>query len=137
MLWKREYLLGTSTPDAKSTYRAWQQEGERAFNDSPVSFATHLSQKYLSYGVPPKWRKRRSGKHELLLSKLQGASGFRPIFSDWPRGAAPLGAVFEFDSPEQRDATRQDFRSMVFIALSTGPRPRGAIERPVIWRVGY
>ena len=107
MLWKREYLLGTSTPDAKSTYRAWQQEGERAFDESPVSFATHLSQKYLSYGVPAKWRKRRIANTNSLLSKLQGASGLRPIFSDWPRGAAPLGAVLEFDSRERRDAIRE------------------------------
>ncbi len=107
MLWKREYLCGSSTPEAKSTYRAWQQEGEHAFNDSPVSFATDLSQKYLSYGVSQKWRKRRVSNTKFLLSKLDANSEVRPIFSDWPRGSAPLGAVFEFDSPEQRDAIRQ------------------------------
>jgi hypothetical protein len=106
MLWKREYLLGGATPEAKATYRGWQREGERALDESPVSFATELSQKYLSYGVPVKWRKRRGANTKSLLSKLQGARGFHPIFSDWPRGAAPLGAVLEFDSPEQRDATR-------------------------------
>jgi hypothetical protein len=107
MLWKREYLLGGATPDAKSTYRAWQQEGERAFDTSSLSFATELSQKYLSCGVPVKWRKRRVSNTRSLISKLQDTGGFRPVFSDWPRGAAPLGAVFEFDSPQQRDATRQ------------------------------
>jgi hypothetical protein len=107
MLWKREYLLGGATPEAKATYRAWQQEGELAFDESPVSFASNLSQKSLSCGVPVKWRKRRVVNTKSLISKLQGASGFRPIFSDWPNQAAPLGVVFEFDSPQQRDATRQ------------------------------
>jgi hypothetical protein len=107
MLWKREYLLGGATPDAKSTYRAWQQEGERGFDESPVSFASNLSRKYLSYGSPLKWRKRRVANTKSLISKLQGFGGFCPIFSDWPHQSAPLCAVFEFDSTRQRDATRQ------------------------------
>ncbi len=107
MLWKREYLLGGATPEAKATYRAWQQEGERAFDESPVSCASNLSRKYLGYGVPAKWRKRRVSNTKFLLSKLHANSQFRPVFSDWPRGAAPLGAVLEFDSPEQRNAARQ------------------------------
>lgn len=105
MLWKREYLRGGSTPEAKSKYRAWQLAGEQAFDTSAVSFATDLSRQYLSHGAPVKWRKRRVANTKRLLSKLRGNSEFRPIFRDWPQEAAPLGAVLEFDSMKQRDAT--------------------------------
>lgn len=107
MLWKREYLLGSSPLDAKSTYRAWQQAGEHAFDTSAISFATGLSQKYLSFGVPVKWHEGRVTNAKWLLAKLQGYRNFRPIFLGWPEQSAPLGAVVEFDSPAQRDATRQ------------------------------
>jgi len=106
MLWKREYLLGSFPPEAKLTYRAWQQESEHALEKSPISFATDLSRQYLSWGVAVKWRKRRVDNTRRLLSKLRGIREFRPIFLDWPQEAAPLGAVFEFDSPKHRDATR-------------------------------
>ncbi len=107
MLWKREYLDGGSTPDAKLIFRAWQQAGERAFDKSQVSHATSFSQQYLSFGAPAKWRERRAANARRLLSRLRNKTGFRPIFSAWPQEAAPLGAVFEFESLTQRDATRQ------------------------------
>jgi hypothetical protein len=106
MLWKREYLEGRSTTEAKATYRAWQQEGEREFDGANVAFATALSQQYLKSGVPESWRQRRSSNVTALLSELGEGNDFRPIFCNWPEDAAPLGAVFEFDSPEQRDAMR-------------------------------
>ena len=106
MVWKREYLDGRSTADAKSIYRAWQRAGELAFDHSEPSFASALSQQYLSCGVPAKWHKQRAANARRLLSKLRDNMEFRPIFSDWPEEAAPLGAVFEFESQAQRDATR-------------------------------
>ena len=110
MLWKREYLVGSSTPEAKSTYRAWQHLGELAFDHSEVSFASPLAQQYLSFGVPAKWRKRRAANARRLLSKLRGSVELHPIFSDWPLKAAPLGAVFEFKSQAQRDSIRQELQ---------------------------
>ena len=107
MLWKAEYLAGNSPPKTKQIYRAWQQAGECAFDNSAVSFATDLSQQYLTSGVPVKWRERRVDNARLLISALRGNRTFKPIFLDWPQDAAPLGVVLEFASQEQRDATRQ------------------------------
>jgi hypothetical protein len=106
MLWKREYLAGNSSLEAKSTYREWQQSGEHAFDTSTISFATHLSQQYVSSGVPVEWRNRRVENARRLLSALNGNREFQPIFEEWPQDAAPLGVVLEFDSHKQRDAIR-------------------------------
>jgi hypothetical protein len=106
MIWKREYLKGGSTLDAKSIYRAWQQEGETDFDKCKLSFATALSQQYVSCGVPVEWRRRRAANARRLLSKLQDHTECHPVFSDWPQEAAPLGTVFEFESQARRDATR-------------------------------
>jgi hypothetical protein len=106
MIWKREYIEGSSTPDAKLKFRAWQQGGELEFNTSDVAFATAFSQQYLGVGVPVKWRRQRAANTRRLLSKLSRTTQFRPIFSDWPQDAAPFGAVFEFDSKTKRDDAR-------------------------------
>jgi hypothetical protein len=107
MLWKQGYLEGRSSPEAKTAYRAWQVEGERGFEQADVSFATALSQQYLSSGVPVCWRELRVQNAKHLLSKLRESTDLWPIFTEWPQDAAPLGAVFEFESQGQRDAMRQ------------------------------
>ena len=125
MLWKREYLAGTSPAKTKQIYRAWQQAGERAFDDSAVSFATDLSQQYLSKGVPLKWRERRADNARLLISMLRGNETFRPIFLEWPEHAAPLGVVLEFNSEKQRDATRQSLqKSAIYCPVHWPPTSR-------------
>jgi hypothetical protein len=106
MLWKRDFLERHLNPEVKAVYRAWQLEGECAFEKSDVTFATSLSQEYLSAGVPVGWRESRVRNAKCLLAKLSNSTDFRPIFTDWPEDAAPLGAVFELDSGEQRDALR-------------------------------
>jgi hypothetical protein len=107
MLWKRDYLEGQSAAEVKAVYRAWQQEGECGFEQADVGFATAPSQQYLSYGVPVCWRELRVQNAKCLLSEMSESKEFRPIFTQWPKDAAPLGAVFAFDSQEQRDAMRQ------------------------------
>ncbi|HEY4934470.1 MAG TPA: hypothetical protein VII23_23130 [Terriglobales bacterium] len=106
MLWKAEYLEGHTALSAKPVYLKWQRAGEHAFDHSQVCFVTDLSQQYVCAGVPLIWHRRRSTNATFLLSKLRGARKLRPIFTNWPDEAAPLGVVVEFESEADRDAIR-------------------------------
>jgi hypothetical protein len=110
MLWKRDYLRGHASPDAKPIYRDWQRRGEVAFDRSQVSFVTELSRQYLSSGVPSAWRIRRGQNVRRLLSRLGKSKPLLPLFAKWPLDAAPLGAVFAAPSQEQRDDLRQQLQ---------------------------
>jgi hypothetical protein len=107
MLWKRDYLAGYADPKVKAIYRAWQQEGEAALDRAQVSLITGLSREYVSPGVPAHWRKRRARNARRLLTRLQGMAELRPIFSSWPKNAAPLGIVVEFGAESQRNLVRR------------------------------
>lgn len=110
MLWKREYLDGRSSPEAKSIFLAWQHEGETAFEQCAVSPATSLSQRYLCSGTPAEWREQRATNTRKLLSELSHSKQFAVLFSDWPADATPFGAVLEFPSQSERDAVRERLR---------------------------
>ena len=107
MLWKQQYLAGAADPEAKLIYRAWQQQGEKQFDRSEECSASSLSQQYLRPGVPTQWRQQRATNARQLLSALANITELRPVFSQWPTGAAPLGAVFEFESQARRDVMRR------------------------------
>jgi hypothetical protein len=110
MLWKRDYLAGNLTSAAKAVYLRWQRQGEECFDGSEVCFATSLSREYLSFGFPLSWRKRRVANTRRILSLVRNNTAMRPIFSRWPTDAAPLGAVFEFESRALRDTMRDRLR---------------------------
>ena len=107
MLWKEAYLESGGDLELKLIYRAWQQEGEKDFDRAERCSASVLSQQYLTRGVPTKWRRQRATNVRQLLSALEDVKKLRPIFSQWPSDAAPLGAVFEFESQARRDAMRR------------------------------
>jgi hypothetical protein len=110
MLWKREYLDGHAPVGAKPTFLAWQREAESALERCGRLPATTLSRRYLSNGIPLKWRGRRSANTRKLLAELSSSTRCKPLFSDWPEDAAPLGAVLMFSSQSERDAMRERLR---------------------------
>lgn len=85
MLWKRDYIDGRSGAAAKDAYLAWQQEGEQTFERAEISFATWLSQEYLSSGFPVHWRKQRVENTRRLLSLFCRHTEMRPLSRTGPR----------------------------------------------------
>ena len=109
MLLKGEYLE-RGDEALKERYRRLQLDGEERLADAPVSGASPATRESLVRGVPLPWRARRSENTARLLSALHGWDVAEPLFTEWPADAAPLGAVLEFRSVEERDAVREGLR---------------------------
>jgi hypothetical protein len=110
MLLKGEYL-GRGDGALKERFRRLQLDGEERLSDAAVSGASAATRESLVRGVPLPWRARRSENTARLLSALHGWSAAEPLFTEWPADAAPLGAVLELGSGEERDAVREGLRA--------------------------
>jgi hypothetical protein len=109
MLLKGEYL-GRGDGRLKERFRRLQLDGEERLAAAGVSGASAATRESLVWGVPLPWRARRSENTARLLSALHGWGVAEPLFTEWPPDAAPLGAVLELRSAEERDAVRQGLR---------------------------
>jgi hypothetical protein len=109
MLLKGEYLAGGD--DAlKERFRRLQLDGEARLGESGVAGASAATREALVRGVPLPWRARRAENTARLLAALHDWEGAEPLFSGWPADAAPLGAVFAFDTKARRDRVRAALR---------------------------
>lgn len=109
MLLKGEYL-GSGNGWLKDRFRRLQLDGEERLGEARVSGASAATREALVRGVPLPWRARRSENTARLLSALHGWDAAEPLFTEWPADAAPLGAVFVFESGAERDAVREALR---------------------------
>jgi hypothetical protein len=105
MLLKGEYLAG-GDDELKERFRRLQHDGEERLAESSVAGASAATREALVRGVPLPWRARRSENTGRLLAALHGWEVAEPLFEEWPAEAAPLGAVFVFESTEARDRVR-------------------------------
>lgn len=109
MLLKGEYLAG-GDDELKERFRNLQLDGEERLAESDVSGASPATRESLVRGVPLPWRARRAENTARLLAALDGWELAEPLFTEWPPDAAPLGAVFVFESGGNRDRVRNDLR---------------------------
>jgi hypothetical protein len=109
MLLKGEYL-GAGKDELKSRFRRLQLDGEELLAASDVAGASPATREALVRGVPLPWRARRSENTARLFAAVHGWEAAEPLFSGWPADAAPLGAVFVFESARERDRVRELLR---------------------------
>jgi hypothetical protein len=109
MLLKGEYL-GGGDDKLKERFRRLQLDGEARLAESPVAGASPATREALVRGVPLPWRARRGENAASLIASLHGWDAAEPLFSEWPADAAPLGAVFVFESGAERDRVRELLR---------------------------
>jgi hypothetical protein len=109
MLLKGEYL-GGGDDHLKDRFRRLQLDGEERLAESGVSGASPATREALVRGVPLPWRARRAENVARLLAALHDWEGAEPLFTEWPADAAPLGAVFVFESGAERDRVREVLR---------------------------
>ncbi|MGH3080754.1 MAG: hypothetical protein ACRDNH_06410 [Gaiellaceae bacterium] len=144
MLLKGEYL-GGGDDELKERFRRLQLDGEERLATSDVSGASPATRESLVRGVPLPWRARRSENTARLLAAIHGWEVGEPLFTEWPPDAAPLGAVFVFESSADRDRVRSELREAgVYCpvhwadAASRSERARELAERiltiPTDWR---
>jgi len=145
MLLKGEYLAGGSD-ELKGRFRRLQLDGEERLATSDVAGASPATREALVRGVPLPWRARRSENTARLVAALHDWDAAEPLFSEWPADAAPLGAVFAFESAAERDRVREVLREGgVFCpvhwadaAVSSSKRVRDLAHRiltiPTDWR---
>jgi hypothetical protein len=109
MLLKGRYLDGSD--DAfKDRFRRLQLDGEERLGGAAIAGASATTRESLVRGAPLPWRARRSENTTRLLAALEDWDAAEPLFSNWPADAAPLGAVFVFESGERRDEVREALR---------------------------
>jgi hypothetical protein len=109
MLLKGEYLAG-GDGELKERFRRLQLDGEERLAQSSVAGASPATRESLVRGVPLPWRARRSENTARLLAALHGWEGAEPLFAEWPADAAPLAAVFVFESDGERGRVREALR---------------------------
>jgi hypothetical protein len=109
MLLKGEYLTG-GDGELKERFRRLQLDGEERLAESAIAGASPATRESLVRGVPLPWRARRSENTGRLIAALHGWELAEPLFTEWPADAAPLGAVFVFDSNDDRDRVREVLR---------------------------
>ena len=109
MLLKGEYL-GGGDDHLKDRFRRLQLDGEERLAESGVSGASPATREALVRGVPLPWRAKRAENVARLLAALHDWEGAEPLFTEWPADAAPLGAVYVFESAAERDRVRELLR---------------------------
>jgi len=119
MLFKGEYLGGGSD-ELKERFRRLQLDGEERLAGAEVAGASPATREALVRGVPLPWRARRAENTARLIAALHGWEAAEPLFTAWPADAAPLGAVFVFESAAERDRVR-------------GVLAEGGVYCPVHW----
>jgi hypothetical protein len=75
-----------------------------------VAGASPATREALVRGVPLPWRAKRAQNAARLIASLDGWDAAEPLFTEWPADAAPLGAVFVFESSDERDRIREVLR---------------------------
>jgi hypothetical protein len=109
MLLKGKYLAG-SDEALKERFRRLQLDGEERLGGAAVAGASATTRESLVRGAPLPWRARRAENTTRLLAALHDWDDAEPLFTTWPADAAPLGAVFVFESGERRDEVREALR---------------------------
>jgi hypothetical protein len=145
MLLKGEYLAN-GDEELKERFRRLQLDGEERLAASAVAGASPATREALVSGVPLPWRAKRAENAARLIAGLHGWDAAEPLFTDWPADAAPLGAVFVFESGGERDRVREVLREAgvycpvhwADAAGSSSERVRELAERiltiPTDWR---
>lgn len=106
MTLKAGYLQGTAPAAVKPRYRELQRRGEEEFDRAAISPASPTGRSLLRRGAPSAWRRRRQQNAATLIARIDGMRAASPVFTSWPRGAAPLGVVLLFPSHAARDRMR-------------------------------
>jgi hypothetical protein len=147
MLLKGEYL-GRGDEALKDRFRRLQLDGEERLAASRVAGASPATREALVRGVPLPWRAKRAENAARLIAGLDGWDAAEPLFETWPADAAPLGAVFVFETSGDRDRIRELLREAgvycpvhwADAATSSSERVRELAERiltiPTDWRYG-
>ena len=109
MLLKGRYLQ-EGGDELKERFRRLQIEGEEQLGQAKVAAASTATREAVVGGAPLPWRVRRADNAVYLLGALSRLRLAEPLFDEWPAGAAPLGVVLLFESPEVRDRVREALR---------------------------
>ena len=106
MLWKAEYLQGAGGPKLKQKYLSLLRRSEIKLDACRLVGTSSFTRKYISGGVPERWRMRRARNVRYLVQELKDWPIACPLFSTWPEGAVPLALVLVFRSAGERDRYR-------------------------------
>jgi hypothetical protein len=107
MIWKREYLVGsTNSPATKNTFRSFQIEGEKLLSETRNQGISPWSRVLLDDGFPQRWRQQREKNVRLFLDLVSGHSGIEPLFVNWPTDHCPFNAILVFPSETHREVSR-------------------------------
>jgi len=128
MIWKTEYLAGTSnSPAPKETFRRFQVEGEGTLLETRNTSISPWSRALLEAGYPQEWRRRRERNVRLLLDLVAGRDGIEPLFTDWPAGHCPFNAILVFRSESEREVVRSRLiEAAVFPPIHWNPLPEAS-----------
>jgi hypothetical protein len=111
MLWKAEYLQGAGGPELKQRYRSLLRRSEIKLDACRPVGTSSFTRKYISRGVPERWRIRRANNVRYLVRELKDWPVAGPLFSSWPEGSVPLALVLVFRSAGERDHYRSRLSS--------------------------
>lgn len=107
---KAAYLSGDGDQRTKLRFRALQMRGEERLKTAPIAAVIPHSRRFLAKGSPQAWREQRERNVRRLLELLDGWRPAEPLFTRWPRGSVPLGAVLVFRRHAGRDRYRELLR---------------------------
>lgn len=109
MILKRTYLDGSAEPMTKAVFRHLQVTGESLLGGKRAVGPSHYASWYMRRGVPKVWFRRRTRNVRTIMKGVRHL--VRPLFSGWPVGATPFGAVLLCEDANLRDRLREYLRN--------------------------